>query len=446
MTNSTSFVDKRTTIQAAWLNDINGAVFSDFANVKRYGAVGDGVTDDLAAFQAAMAASRCVFVPEGTYALSAELNPTDQMTLFGVGDKSVLLFTGATNGINVTANYARVCIHHLSISTSNSGALTAIKFPNYNHSPHNSSIHDVTIDNSPIEQGFWAKGFWASSLQTGTFAHIKMRQSAKIGFKIEYGSNASTFTDCEVIGHSSSTNGLILTDDSSFGGTSLTFETNFYGCTFQGNFSASAVSIDGVSGLFFGGHIENTDATPSDGADVLVAGSVNTHFFGVQGGSYLTSGTVRNFSIAHSEVSEITLGASTHAALVGVRYSSLTSSAPVLTVVGCGLSSGTSVANLLMNSVNYRSSIPSITNNSATPSISDTEVVRFSNTNSTTVTSISGGYQGQRLTALFGNTNTTLQDGTGLRLAGDYTPSNTNGTIFLVYDTNHWVEVARSTN
>lgn len=38
-----------------------------------YGAKGDGVTDDTAAFQAALAANRIVFVPEGTYKLSKTL-------------------------------------------------------------------------------------------------------------------------------------------------------------------------------------------------------------------------------------------------------------------------------------------------------------------------------------------------------------------------------------
>lgn len=40
------------------------------ASVRDFGAVGDGVTDDLAAFQAAANAGKTIFVPDGTYALS----------------------------------------------------------------------------------------------------------------------------------------------------------------------------------------------------------------------------------------------------------------------------------------------------------------------------------------------------------------------------------------
>jgi hypothetical protein len=42
--------------------------FADTVNVKDFGAVGDGVTDDTAAFLAAVAASRCIIIPsKGTY-------------------------------------------------------------------------------------------------------------------------------------------------------------------------------------------------------------------------------------------------------------------------------------------------------------------------------------------------------------------------------------------
>lgn len=44
--------------------------FADVINVRDFGAVGDGVTDDTSAFEAAAATGRAAFVPEGKYALS----------------------------------------------------------------------------------------------------------------------------------------------------------------------------------------------------------------------------------------------------------------------------------------------------------------------------------------------------------------------------------------
>jgi len=48
--------------------------FSDFVSVKDFGAVGDGVTDDTVAIQAALVASSNVVVPVGTYLISSTIN------------------------------------------------------------------------------------------------------------------------------------------------------------------------------------------------------------------------------------------------------------------------------------------------------------------------------------------------------------------------------------
>lgn len=44
---------------------------NDSVNVKQFGAVGDGVTDDLSAFQSAVATGKKIYVPTGNYYLSA---------------------------------------------------------------------------------------------------------------------------------------------------------------------------------------------------------------------------------------------------------------------------------------------------------------------------------------------------------------------------------------
>lgn len=45
--------------------------FSDVTNVKDFGAAGDGLTDDTAAFASAASAGKHIYVPEGTYLLDS---------------------------------------------------------------------------------------------------------------------------------------------------------------------------------------------------------------------------------------------------------------------------------------------------------------------------------------------------------------------------------------
>lgn len=70
------------------------------ANVKDFGAVGNGATNDHAAFAAAIASvastGQSIYVPAGTYIIGSALTSTGHLNMFGDGDKSVLDFSGAT--------------------------------------------------------------------------------------------------------------------------------------------------------------------------------------------------------------------------------------------------------------------------------------------------------------------------------------------------------------
>jgi hypothetical protein len=72
-------------------------------SVKDKGAVGDGVADDTAALQAALNVGGHVFVPPGTYKITASLNIYKKTILRGAGrQSSILVFTNSGDGIKST--------------------------------------------------------------------------------------------------------------------------------------------------------------------------------------------------------------------------------------------------------------------------------------------------------------------------------------------------------
>jgi hypothetical protein len=85
---------------------VNGKL-QEFVSVKDFGAVGDGVTDDHAAFQAAVDASDQVYIPAGTYALSLNVELRDNSYIFGDGMGASILVKTAPSAAPlgfITAN------------------------------------------------------------------------------------------------------------------------------------------------------------------------------------------------------------------------------------------------------------------------------------------------------------------------------------------------------
>jgi hypothetical protein len=86
---------------------VNTLQVFDSSNVKYYGAVGDGVTDDTAAFNAALAAVNVVYVPQGDYIVSSTINVPSSVKLYGnnynskiLSDQDVIVSIGDTTEVS----------------------------------------------------------------------------------------------------------------------------------------------------------------------------------------------------------------------------------------------------------------------------------------------------------------------------------------------------------
>lgn len=98
----TTFVDFQTVVPADWLNNVNEIV-NETISVRqpRFGAKGDGVTDDTAAIQAAinfaLSVNGTLYFPNGTYLISSTLTISASNHLFSIRGDGKYTTTIITN-------------------------------------------------------------------------------------------------------------------------------------------------------------------------------------------------------------------------------------------------------------------------------------------------------------------------------------------------------------
>ena len=111
---------------AAWefINDNSNAIVS----VKDFGAKGDGVTDDTAAFTAAFASSKSIYVPTGNYKITSSITIPYQGNMFGDGSMLSVLKcdTAVFTGIFVKAN-GRTTVSKIGIEATGPKAGTGLR-------------------------------------------------------------------------------------------------------------------------------------------------------------------------------------------------------------------------------------------------------------------------------------------------------------------------------
>lgn len=132
-----------------------------FVDVRDYGAVGDGATDDTAAIQAAVdAATGVVWFPAGTYLVTAAITVTGSgLTLRGAG-KSASILTTADDVEMFTVTGSFLSIENMRLATTLIGRTKyAVRFDNVNQGTLSSCYFDA-VDGARI----WGAYFTAGSM------------------------------------------------------------------------------------------------------------------------------------------------------------------------------------------------------------------------------------------------------------------------------------------
>lgn len=131
---------------------INGNIV-DITNVKHFGAVGDGTTDDTVAIQAAIDAAVArgggsVFVPEGTYLISSALTLDSFVSLVGEGIGSKITQSSTTADCVTGTTLQYVTIRDIFIDGPDSGSGRGIYFSDGG----NSSNQNIVMQNVVVSQ------------------------------------------------------------------------------------------------------------------------------------------------------------------------------------------------------------------------------------------------------------------------------------------------------
>jgi len=181
--------------------------FSDMVSVKDFGAVGDGVHNDTVCIQNALAAHNAVFVPRGTYRITATITLTARQSLIGAGQCSVIACAdNSFNALELTEDF--ITLADLRIT----GGAAGIKLYGKTRPCVQNTIRDVSIFNANI--GVLLDGHNDTNLPCywNNFERVLVESPGTHGFHLtKTGAgdtpNANKFHACRVYSHGSDISG-----------------------------------------------------------------------------------------------------------------------------------------------------------------------------------------------------------------------------------------------
>lgn len=199
--------------------------FKDIVSIKDFGAKGDGLTDDTLSIQQALTAYDSIYIPEGTYLISAPITIQAKQTLRGAGQTSVLLCQSNNfNAIEIVEDYAtlshfkveggdiglklygrdRPCVQNSISDIVLRGQNTGVQLDGYNdtNKPCYWNNFDRVLVEQPSINGFHLTKSGAGDTPNANKFYACRAYSlgadiSNAGFYIEAGHYNNTFIDCE---------------------------------------------------------------------------------------------------------------------------------------------------------------------------------------------------------------------------------------------------------
>lgn len=169
-----------------------------YRSVKEFGARGDGITDDTAAFTAAISSGEPLLVPAGSYLITAPLPALRSQTLMqGIGMRSAIVYRGKGFVFDTVPESDLIQLSGLAIfvSENDSGAihlrnthyarLTDLWLFGTSHAGGEGQV-GIMVDSAFPPGGYWANG-----------ANIFMRRLEQ-GFRIVNGANATNWQNVTI--------------------------------------------------------------------------------------------------------------------------------------------------------------------------------------------------------------------------------------------------------
>ena len=433
------------------------AKLRESVSVLDFGAVGDGVTDDTAAIQAAIDSlsinGGTLYFPVGTYSVSTIIWKS-KVSAYGDGHFSSIILgnTSSTDTLILMSAISRVNIQTIQFN-GNSKCNNTLKFI----APINTSCGSMWFSDVYLRGALVDTVLMADALDAGAddISHISF-------YQCYFRSDSPSNSQFKVAGANALSNniysGIMGGPGASPYNVHLVLgQLTAFGTYFQG---ADTCDIYARGGQWqsYAGRSESASIFISDALDTTGHTQAPHIIQGLQGSN---SGAL---SIDHKAVRDLVLianqfgqnvsigGGSNDAICYAQANNFGAGKAFVLSTFGFlygDRSSGnvvqqqTSSSAVNIAGMRYNAARVYLLNSGATPSVANGNVFRIQNDAPQTITNFLGGVETQEVILLFSDANTTIADTVPFRLTAAFS-SALYSTLRLINDGTDWVELSRS--